>query len=75
MCCVLVLEATHADSCFALEVGHQLHLIFNTRTLNNTHLKMVVGMEGLWGLESAHEDIYTCGDVFTDLHVPDLYLL
>lgn len=54
MFCVLALEAKHTDSCFALEVGHQLHLIFNTRTLNNTQLKMVAGVEGLWGLESAH---------------------
>lgn len=51
MCCVLALEAMHTDSCIALEVGHQLHLIFNTRTLNNTQLKMVVRMVGLWGLE------------------------
>lgn len=32
-------------------------------------------MEGLWGLGSVHEDTAPCGDVFTDLHVPNLYLL
>lgn len=54
MCCVLALEAMHTDSSFALEVGHQLHLIFNTRTLNNMQLNIVERMVGLWGLESAH---------------------